>query len=479
MPGSAEAVAVERPLRARLQLAITAAVLLFGLLNVILVGRIAYGALRAEQDSRLSFVARLLAQRAARPLLVDDQLDLQKLLDESRGLDPDLAFVVVFDRFGKRIAQSAAPETLAGLPAAAHPAWAGPARFREAVAPVLGGKLGQVHVGVAEESLRGSLGRIVGVIAAMVLAFLAVGVAAAAAVARSVTRPLERLVAFTTSVKLEGPLPNLDVESRDEIAEVGRHLVVSASELQRLHGESRKRERELARVEHLATVGTLAAGAAHEINNPLAGIRTSIERLLRHLPDAAAAERYGTVLRDAVARIEKAVQGMLGFARAAEVAPLPMFLPEAVERALTLAAPRLEAQRVGLAQDLPDDLPPVSADPAQLTQVLLNLVLNACDAMPGGGEIRVEARRLAGEVALTVADSGAGVPAEIADRVFDPFFTTKPLGKGTGLGLAVSRAAVREMGGDLRLLLSEDRGAVFEIRVPVAAKGSDGQSSPG
>jgi two-component system NtrC family sensor kinase len=472
MRASDEPTTVERPLRARLQLAITAAVLLFGLLNVALVGRIAYGALRAEQDRRLSFVARLLAQRAARPLLVDDQLDLQKLLDESRGLDPDLAFVVVFDRHGRRAAQSASLDTLSGLPSDVHPAWAGPARYREAIAPVLDGKLGQVHVGVLEASLRGSLARIVGVIAAMVLAFLAVGVAAAAAVARSVTRPLERLVAFTSSVRLEGPLPQLELDRRDEIAEVGRHLVASATELQGLHGEARRRERELARVEHLAVVGTLAAGAAHEINNPLAGLRTALERLLRQARDPDEAAKYGAVLRDAIARIEAAVRGLLSFARATEVTVERVKISEVVERALELAAPRLEQARISLVRDIGPRLPPVLADAGKLTQVLVNLVLNACDAMPPGGELAIRVVVAGHEATVDVSDTGPGVPEEISERVFDPFFTTKAQGKGTGLGLAVSRTGVREMGGDLQLLPSET-GATFRIRLQVATGGAD------
>lgn len=472
--------AVERPLRARLLIALTAGVLLFGSLNVGLVGRIAHDALRAEQDRRLAFAARLLAQRAVRPLLVDDRLDLQKLLEESRSLDPDLAFLAVYGRHGERLAASGGAVALGEIDVRLRAGGAGaPSRYREAIEPILEGQLGEVHVGVEETHLRAVLGRIVGTIAAMVLAFLGAGVVAAALLARSVTRPIEQLVRFASAFRLEGSLPPLDVNGRDEVAALAEHLERSARHLQELHAETRQREREMSRVEHLATVGMLAAGAAHEINNPLAGIRTSIERLLRQLPDPVAAERYGSVLRDAVGRIERAVRGMLGFARAAEVVPRSMHLADAIERAVTLAAPRIEEQRAALFRDLPPDLPPVSADPSQLTQVVLNLVLNACDAMPRGGQVRVAANRVGPEVALTVSDSGPGVPPEIADRIFDPFFTTKPTGKGTGLGLAVSRAAVREMGGELHLLPPGAGGAVFEIRLPVAKGEADGQSPPG
>ena len=471
--------AVERPLGARLQILITTAVLLFGILNVALVGRIAYTALRNEQDRRLTFVARLLAQRAVRPLLVEDHLDLQKLLEETRTLDQELAYVVVDDRHGSRIAQSASEGALAVVPSPKARSGRAPARFREAMEPIMEGRLGHVHVGVDEEGLRQTLFRIVGVIAGMVLAFLLVGVVAAALVARTVTRPLERLVAFASGVRLEGPLPPLAMGGRDEIAELGGHFEKTAGELQRLHEEARRREREMARVEHLAVVGTLAAGVAHEINNPLAGLRTAVERLLRLAKDPVAADRYGTVLREAIGRIERTVKGVLRFAHATDVHVGPVSLEEAVRRALELAAPRLEEGRIGIVREIPPDLPPVSADGTILTQVVLNLLLNACDAMPGGGEIALRAALQGDEAVLVVSDGGTGVSPEIASRIFDPFFTTKPPGEGTGLGLAVSRAGIREAGGELELVAKEGAGASFRIRLPLVKGGGHGAHPAG
>ena len=471
--------AVERPLRARLQIAITAAVLLFGVLNVVLVGRITYTALRNEQDRRLTFAARLLAQGVARPLLVEDRLDLQKLLEETRTLDRELAYVYVVDRHGWRIAQSAAEGVLDDLSSPKAGQGTGRARFREAVQPIMEGRLGRVHVGVDETGLRETLVRIVAVIAGMVLAFLLVGVAAAAVVARTVTRPLERLVSFATEVRLEGPLPPLALGGRDEIAELGGHFEKTARQLQLLHEEARRRERGMARVEHLAVVGTLAAGVAHEINNPLAGLRTAVERLLRLARDPADAERYGTVLREAIGRIERTVKGVLRFAHATEVHVGPVSLEDAVRRALELAGPRLEEGRIGILREVPSDLPPVSADGAILTQVVLNLLLNACDAMPGGGEIALRAALEGDEEILVVSDGGTGVSPEIASKIFDPFFTTKPPGKGTGLGLAVSRAGIREAGGELELVPREGAGASFRIRLPLERRERDGAHPPG
>jgi two-component system NtrC family sensor kinase len=467
-------VTVARPLRARLQLAIILAVLVFGSLNVVLVGRITYLALRAEQDRRLLFVTRLVAQRAARPLLVDDQLALQKLLDESRALDPDLAYVAVFDARRGGITKSAGPEAARWLDERKSTASPQPETpYREAVEGIMDGQLGEVHVGVAETTLRATLGRIVTVISLMVLAFLAAGVAGAAFIARTVTKPVEKLVEFASTVRLEGPLPPLEISSRDEIAQLAGHLESDARRLQLLHAEAKTRERDIARVEHLATVGMLAAGVAHEVNNPLAGIRASVERLLRQTKVPADAERYGTVLRDAISRIERTVKETLTFARASEVHVTPTSLPNAVERALGLAAPRLERTRISLSQSSPADLPLVRADAAHLVQIVLNLVLNACDAMLDGGELVLRSSHDGHFVTLDISDTGPGVPADIADRIFNPFFTTKPRGQGTGLGLAVSRAGAREMGGDLVLALSGGRGACFRLTLAIAAKEDD------
>ncbi len=457
---------VERPLRARLQLAITLAVLVFGGLNVALVGRITYQELRGEQDRRLTFIAKLLAQRATRPVLTDDNLALQKLVEESRTLDPDLAYIVVRGTRGTVLAQSASREALEHLPGSSrrddvH------AAYREAVEGILDGQAGEVRVGIEEATLRSLLAHILRVIALMVLAFLVTGVVAAAVLARTVTRPIERLVAFASDVRLEGDLAPLEVGSHDEIAELARHLEEVAHRLQRLHGEARLRDRELARVEHLATVGMLAAGVAHEINNPLAGIRTAIERLLRHTRDPQEAERYGTVLRDAIARIERAVRGTLTYARASDVRVAPTRLAEIVERALELAGNRLEEKRIALVRSIPHDLPRVQSDAAQLVQIVLNLILNACDAMAPGGELRLRGHREEDVVVVDVCDSGPGVAPDLREKVFNPFFTTKPLGEGTGLGLAVSRTGLREMGGDLWLEPSPSGGACFRLRLPV------------
>ncbi len=460
---------VRRPLRARLQASALLAVLAFGFVNILLVGRVTYTALRSEQERRLAFVTKLLAQRAVRPLLLDDRVALLQLVDESRTLDPDLVFLAVVGPRGTVLASSATPEGESWLAHSAdrhRPAELFQEGLRVAEAPVLGGQLGTVLVGISERTMRAALTRVVGIISLMVIAFLAAGMAVAAALAHSLTRRIGSLVEFAARVNLDEASPALPLDSHDEIAALGTQLAAMAERLKRLHEATRRQEREMARVEQLVTVGTLAAGVAHEINNPLAGIRTAIERLLRHVPPPDA-PRYGTVLRDAVARIERAVRGLLEFARAGEVTMGPVAVPEAVEQSLRLASPRLEERRISVVHDLPPELPLALADGGQLRQVMVNLILNACDAMPQGGVLTIRGGTAERRLWLEVADTGCGVPENLGERIFLPFVTSKPPGVGTGLGLAVSRAAIREMGGELQLV-PVPSGACFRIELELA-----------
>jgi signal transduction histidine kinase len=169
-------------------------------------------------------------------------------------------------------------------------------------------------------------------------------------------------------------------------------------------------------------------------------------------------------------RISGIIRSLLDVVRPAKPEIQPTSLPAVVERLLPLL--RHTARRRGLTLDaaVPDDVPPVLADPNQLQQVLINLVMNAVEATPAGGRIQVTARpriAAAGDgVAVVVADTGPGIPPEIVPRVFEPFFTTKPPGQGTGLGLAICRDIVREHGGDIRLESRPNAGTTVTIWLP-------------
>ncbi len=231
-------------------------------------------------------------------------------------------------------------------------------------------------------------------------------------------------------------------------------------------------DRQLVRSEKLAMVGSLAAGLAHEIGTPLNVISATAEYLLPDSPAEARDQLKGIVAE--TERISRLVRELLSFARGGSSGTAAVRLEGALDRVLSLLRITLERKRVQVTTELAEDLPLVAADPDGLHQVLLNLVVNASQAVAEGGRIVVIARAVEVEgermVAIEVHDDGPGIPAAIRERIFDPFFTTRA--EGTGLGLAVCARIVAEHGGDLRVGEGPMGGAIFSLQLPASAEAS-------
>jgi signal transduction histidine kinase len=218
--------------------------------------------------------------------------------------------------------------------------------------------------------------------------------------------------------------------------------------------------------EKLVTVGRLAAGVAHEVGNPLAAVIGYAELLLADEPPDGARRDALERIRKETERIRSIIADLLDYARPVTGTVEPVHLAESVAAAVSLLKPQARFRDVEVALELPDALPPVSASASRLLQVLLNLLLNAGDAMDGRGRVTLSGRVDGAQVELRVVDSGPGVPADARHRIFDPFFTTKEPGRGTGLGLSISRTLVEAYGGTLTLAPS-DTGAAFALRLPI------------
>jgi PAS domain S-box-containing protein len=249
-------------------------------------------------------------------------------------------------------------------------------------------------------------------------------------------------------------------------------------------------QRKLAFTERMASLGTLTAGVAHEINNPLSYVLSNLRFVhgeLSHretevrgdwLPEARQA--LGEALEGAEC-VRRIVRDLHAFAR-----PSEMLGPVDVHRVLDLAIHMAASQTRYRASVVKDyrDVPPIQADEARLGQLALNLLVNAAHAIPEGraegGEIRVVTRRHgADRVAIEVRDTGCGIPPDIRDRIFEPFFTTKPVGQGTGLGLAICHEIVRSLGGEITVQSLVGKGSVFCVSLPVSRSGVAGQEARG
>jgi signal transduction histidine kinase len=231
---------------------------------------------------------------------------------------------------------------------------------------------------------------------------------------------------------------------------------------------------QLIHAERLASVGQLAGGFAHEINNPAGIILTTSDYLLREGEKRDLPEDFHDglqAIRRQAWRVSEIVNGLLTFSRPTKLQMRRVNVNTVLTQSLVLLAPRLRDQRVHVQQNFQVELPSVSADPDRLEQVFVNLLNNATDAMPNGGEVRVETRTSphegADNVLICIADSGIGIAEENLESIFDPFFSTKAKGKGTGLGLSVSHGIVRDHGGVIEAESSPGRGATFRIYLPI------------
>lgn len=229
-------------------------------------------------------------------------------------------------------------------------------------------------------------------------------------------------------------------------------------------------EKQLIQSEKLIVIGTLAAGVAHELNQPLMVIRGYTQILLSNYQN-------DPELKDSLKRIEgqttrmmKIIQHLRDFSRGSTGMKEPLSINQIIENAFTLLNQQLKAHNIEVIKELAQDLPQIKADANQLEQVIINLIVNARDALDqkGGGEIKVVSRfKSPDKVEILFSDTGIGMPPHIKNRIFEPFFTTKEAGKGTGLGLNISYRIVKDHGGDISVTSTEGKGTTFILTFPV------------
>jgi two-component system, sporulation sensor kinase E len=225
-------------------------------------------------------------------------------------------------------------------------------------------------------------------------------------------------------------------------------------------------EEELRRADRLRSLGELSAGVAHEIRNPLTGIATTAQVLHEKLGDDADRRRYVKVILDEIARLDDIIKNLLNFARPVSPKPRDLRLPGLIEEALALVSEKAAEKRVSIRFEnlLRDDRCMLDGD--QVKQVILNIALNDIEACGEGGLVRVFAREAGnpGFIEIELADSGPGIPDDIADKLYNPFFTTKP--EGTGMGLSISRKIVESHGGRIYHRSTPGHGTSFFIELP-------------
>jgi signal transduction histidine kinase len=445
--------------------------------------------LRQVRDTHARALGRAVAGQIEEARAHRSPSELLSLLGSEVG-SQGVSAIGVYGSDGLPVARAGEPQVVGLLPAELAPSRE---RIRElsghaALEVVVPGREGAVAAILRTDDSASSalpLIRLLGLYTLLV--GLALLCAAYFALTRLIVRPLDALARSAERVAGGARHFSAPREGARELLELGSSLNTMTErlireedalrakidEVERATVRLKEAQERLIRSERLASVGRLAAGLAHEVGNPIAALLGLEELLLAGGLEASEERDFLLRMRKETERIHSILRDLLQFARpsgnpAANAEPIRGDVAEAVADTAGLIAPQKAMQDVELELDVPADLPPVAMSREQLVQLVLNLVLNAVDALAGGGKVRVAADLTERFVRLVVEDNGPGVSAAIRDRLFEPFATTKDVGKGTGLGLAVCRGLVEAAGGSITLDSAWATGARFVVELPCA-----------
>lgn len=259
---------------------------------------------------------------------------------------------------------------------------------------------------------------------------------------------------------------------RDEIGDLTESFNVLAKHL--LEAQNRlkkaaKLERQMMETEKLAALGQLSAGVAHEINNPLGGIKLCFDNLMHTKMSEYTKTQHIETINSGFERIQNIVGHLLDFSKNSSLSTAPSSINNIIENVLKLSEYTVKQKGIALVKELQAGVPDLMVDSNKLEQVFLNLIINAVQAMESGGALKIRTRHKNGWCYISVTDTGSGIPGDIMNKIFDPFFTTKGIGEGTGLGLTVSKAIIEQHKGSIEVDASVS-GTTFIVRLPVAAQ---------
>jgi len=324
--------------------------------------------------------------------------------------------------------------------------------------------IGALYVGLLEEPFARPQKVMIRFFLLMVLVTTIASLTLLYLLARTILGPIDRIVAMSRKV-IDG-----DMTARVGIAPPGEmgvlcraidHMADAVAQREQLLHDSTRQQ--IGQSEKLASIGRLTAGIAHEINNPLTGVLTYAHMLRKSGGQNEQQQEDLEVIIRETTRVREIVRGLLDFSRQSPSSMETLDVNDVIRQTLMLLRSQKEFKSITIEERMTQNVPPIRGDRNQLQQVFLNLALNACEAMSGGGTLSVTTSVEDQNVMISVGDNGCGIKPEDLERIFDPFFTTKPVGKGTGLGLSVSYGIIEQHGGRFEVESEVGRGSTFTV----------------
>ncbi len=328
---------------------------------------------------------------------------------------------------------------------------------------------GALRIGLSTKEVNLSIASLKREIAALVVIFSAMSLIIISIGARILSRPVTRLSKIMDNIKTHGDIEPQNVELRDRRDEIGDLQKSFLWILQRLRTADREHKNTvelLARTEKMVSIGRLASGVAHEVNNPLSGITLCFKNLMEGNKDNLMREKLILAINDGLQKIKNIVEQLLDFSRMTVTEKTPVNINNLINKLLVLINYPASKKNIKIVSELFEDIPEISIDENKMSQVFMNIMINAIQAMDGGGALTIRTVVENGFYVVSIEDTGVGISPDIMPSIFDPFFTTKGVGEGTGLGLSVSKGIVEQHGGIIEIESEVGRGTTFRVKMP-------------
>ncbi len=495
---------VHFPLFWKFTLAIVLVVSIFGSLNYIFINKALLELSNTEINRHGKTIARSISERSIDPILFDDISYLDKMVSDYKNIDSGIAYILIFDKTNKLIAhtyESLAPIEVLKLNKQLNSTDEKILRIKDENneiniirnfnIPIFNGNLGNVGLGIYEENFTDSIKSINNFFLTMVILFLFLGIIGALLFSFIITIPIKRISNISENLNL------ISIKKSSKEASSGNHFLSFTSlkkrlrirdeidilndrfnnmviRLQSTYEELQYTQASLFQSEKMASLGTLSAGVAHEINNPIAGVQNCLRRLEKSPENIKQNKFYLELMKDAVDKIEQVVSGLLNFSRKNEFIFEEVCLNKKIENVLLLSSYHLEKSQIAVKKNFYKQNYCVFASSNHIEQVLLNLVLNSIDAINEKkmtsssfvGELIFEIKETTNDIVLFISDNGIGISPDKLNSIFDPFFTHKKIKQGTGLGLTICYSIIEQHGGIIKASINSNDGLTIKFLLP-------------
>lgn len=494
---------VKLPLFWKFAIAISFTVILFGALNLLFIRYQVYRTFEAQIERTGISIGRLTAEQLVDPILYNEIAIINQVLSRAKSTSNDIIYLMVLSPDNTLIAHTfnnnpplslinanKVPERDSWDIKIIHSIDDDQPVIRDFALPILENRLGTLRIGFSEASINNQIKQTSRLFIILVFGLLALGILAAFFLSYIISEPVKKMSYQVSKINLRSletrdyginlktanPILRFKNIFRltDEIDVLVNSFNSMLFRLNVAYMELEQTRESLSQTEKLASVGTLAAGLAHEINNPLAGMSNALRRIADKPENIRQNTEYLAMMSEAIDRISNVVSGLLDFSRKHEMNCRRMDLVQHLENSIALLSFQLRQAHIALEKNYFSDEIMIDGSPNHLEQVFVNVLLNSIDAInekrlngfTGDGKIVIDIQRIDQNIRITFTDNGIGLPKEKVSLIFDSFFTEKKVKQGTGLGLAVSKDIIKNHYGQINGRDLNGEGFMIEIILP-------------